>query len=105
MSGRGDLTGTAAPVPLLVNFLSQQLGQSVVDKTGLTGRYDFTLKWTPDPGTAAGPRAGDDTAPPPDTSGPSIFTAVQTDLGLKLQSAKGPVEMLVIDSVEKPDAN
>jgi uncharacterized protein (TIGR03435 family) len=105
MTGRGDLTGTGAPVPLLVNFLSQQLGRSVVDKTGLTGKYDFTLKRTPDPGTAAGPKAGDDTAPPPDASGPSIFTAVQNDLGLKLQSAKGPVEMLVIDSVEKPDAN
>jgi len=104
MSGRGDVTGTAAPVPLLVNFLSQQLGQSVVDKTGLTGRYDFTLKWTPDPGTAAGPQPGADAAPP-EASGPSIFTAVQTDLGLKLQSAKGPVEMVVIDSVEKPDAN
>lgn len=101
----GEITGTAAPVPLLVNFLSQQLGRSVIDKTSLTGKYDFTLKWMPDPGTAAGPRAGDDVAPPVDTSGPSIFTAVQTDLGLKLQSAKGPVEMLVIDSAEKPDAN
>ncbi len=103
--GRGEITGMAAPVPLLINFLSQQLGRSVIDQTGLTGKYDFTLKWTPDPGTAAGPRAGDDTAPSVDTSGPSIFTALQTDLGLKLQSAKGPVEMLVIDSVEKPDAN
>jgi bla regulator protein blaR1 len=103
--GRGEITGMAAPVPLLVNFLSQQLGRSVIDRTGLTGKYDFTLKWTPDPGAAAGPKGGDDTAPPVDVSGPSIFTALQTDLGLKLQSAKGPVEMLVIDSVEKPDAN
>jgi uncharacterized protein (TIGR03435 family) len=102
--GRGEITGMAAPVPLLINFLSQQLGRSVIDKTGLTGKYDFALKWTPDPGAAAGPKAGD-TAPPVDVSGPSIFTALQTDLGLKLQSGKGPVEMLVIDSVEKPDAN
>ena len=105
MTGRGDVTGTAAPVPLLINFLSQQLGRSVVDKTGLTGKYDFMLKWAPDPGTAAGPRAGDDAAPPVDASGPSIFTAVQDELGLKLQSAKGPVEILVIDGPEKPDAN
>jgi uncharacterized protein (TIGR03435 family) len=105
MEGRGDVAGMAAPVPLLANFLSQQLGRSVIDKTGLAGRYDFTLKWMPDPGPGAPAQPGDDAAPPPDNSGPSIFTALQNDLGLKLQSAKGPVEILVIDSVEKPDAN
>lgn len=103
--GRGELTGTAAPIAILVNQLSQQLGRSVTDKTGLTGRYDFTLKWTPDDlGVAAGQPAGPD-APTADPSGPSIFTAVQEDLGLKLQSAKGQVEILVIDHAERPDAN
>jgi bla regulator protein BlaR1 len=103
--GRGELTGKGAPVQLLVNQLSQQLGRSVIDKTGLTGRYDFALKWTPDPVGPGGPPDGPDAAPPPDPSGPSLFTAVQEDLGLKLQSAKGPVEVIVIDHVEKPDAN
>jgi uncharacterized protein (TIGR03435 family) len=100
--GRGELIGTAAPMSLLANQLSQRMGRSVIDKTGLGGRYDFTLKWTPDEGA---PPTGPDATPPADTSGPSIFTAVQEQLGLRLQSARGPVEILVIDHAEKPDAN
>ena len=103
--GRGLLTGVAADMPLLVNQLSQQLGRSVIDKTGLTGKYDFKLEWTPDPGELRFPAGGPDAPPPPDLSGPSIFTAVQEQLGLKLESVKGPVEILVIDHAEKPDAN
>lgn len=96
----GQLTGVAVPLFLLVNQLSRQLGHTVIDKTGLTGKYDFTVKWEPDSG-AFGP----DAPVAPDSSGPSIFTAVREDLGLRLQSAKGPVEIIVIDHVEKPDAN
>jgi bla regulator protein blaR1 len=103
--GRSELIGTGSPVALLANQLSQRLGRSVIDKTGLTAKYDFTLKWTPDPGPAAGKPEPDDGEPAPDPNGPSIFTAIQQDLGLKLQSAKGPVEVLVIDHAEKPDAN
>jgi uncharacterized protein (TIGR03435 family) len=94
-----------------VQQLSQQLGRTVLDQTGLKGIYDLTLKWTPDQSTAAmnqsPPGAGPapDNAPPPDTSGPSIFTAVQEQLGLKLESTKGPVEILVIDHVEQPSEN
>ena len=101
---RGEITGMAASVLLLANVLSQQTGRSVIDKTGLAGKYDFTLQWTPDPGGPA-PFGGPDAAPPPDPSGPSLFTAVQEQLGLKLQSTKGPVEILVIDHVEKPSEN
>jgi uncharacterized protein (TIGR03435 family) len=105
-NGRGHLTGTAAHMMLFVNELSQLLGRTVIDKTGLTGKYDFTLKWTPDPGMLPGFVAdGPDAPPPPDPNGPSIFTAMQEDLGLKLQAAKGPVEIIVIDHAEKPDAN
>ncbi|HEX4138280.1 MAG TPA: TIGR03435 family protein [Bryobacteraceae bacterium] len=100
--GPSELIGTASPMSLLANQLSQRMGRSVIDKTGLRGRYDFTLKWTPDQGASSG---GTDATPPADTSGPSIFTAVQEQLGLRLQSARGPVEILVIDHVEKPDAN
>jgi uncharacterized protein (TIGR03435 family) len=102
--GKGQLVGMAAPIQLLVNVLSPQLGHSVIDKTGLKGKYDFTLKWTPDP-SALPPPAGAPEGPPPDSNGPSLFTAMQEQLGLKLQSTKGPVEMLVVDHVERPSEN
>jgi uncharacterized protein (TIGR03435 family) len=103
--GRGQMIGMAAPMALLARQLSQLLGRTVIDKTGLTGKYEFTLHWTPDPGAFAGAPGGPDAAPQADLSGPSLSTAVQEDLGLKLASAKGPVEMLVIDHVERPSEN
>jgi|SRR5208337_1627287 len=109
--GRGQLTGQAIPLASLVGMLSQQLGRTVVDKTGLKGNYDFTLQWTPDqsqPAMLMGPeggKPGPDNAPRPESSGPSIFTAIQEQLGLKLESQKGPVEILVIDHVERPSEN
>jgi uncharacterized protein (TIGR03435 family) len=99
---RQKIVGTAARAPMLARVLAGRLGRSVIDKTGLTGKYDFTLEYTPDPGPLAGEQ---DAPPPPDSSGPSLFTALQDQLGLKLESAKGPVEVLVIDHAEKPDAN
>jgi bla regulator protein blaR1 len=101
--GHGQVTGTAARISLLANRLSQEVGRPVLDRTGLPAAYDFSLKWTPDPVVQLG--NGPDPATLPDTDGPSIFTAVQEQLGLKLQPAKGPVEVLVIDHAEKPDAN
>jgi uncharacterized protein (TIGR03435 family) len=98
---RGELIGTAAPLQLLVNQLSQQLWRAVVDKTGLSSKYDFTLKWTPDSKAFAPGEAADE----PDSAASSIFTAVREQLGLKLVSAKGPVDVVVIDHVEMPDAN
>jgi uncharacterized protein (TIGR03435 family) len=104
-TGRGQMTGTAVPISVL-SILSGQLGRSVIDKTGLTGKYDFTLTYTPEQGQggAFGP-PGPDAPPPPDPNGPSIFTALQEQLGLRLESAKGPVDILVVDHAEKPDAN
>jgi uncharacterized protein (TIGR03435 family) len=109
--GRGQLSGQEVPLQFLAESLSEQLGRTVVDKTGLTGAYDFTLMWTPDEsqgqmfkGPPDGKEAGDG-APPPETSGPTIFTAIQEQLGLKLESQKGPVEILVIDHVERPSEN
>ena len=66
----------------------------MTDKTGLTGKYDVILDWAPDARGAASEDAG-----------PSIFTAVQEQLGLKLGPTKGPVDVLVIDQVEKPTEN
>ena len=75
----------------------------VVDKTGLTGRYSFNIEFTPDqmPPPGATPPPGV-TLPPVNPDGPSIFTALQEQLGLKLESTRGPVETLVIDSIEQP---
>ena len=109
--GPGELTGQGIAVKFLVRLLSQQVGRDVLDQTGLKGNYDFMLKWTPEPGEGmmlAGPEGanpGAESAPPPESSGPSIFTAIQEQLGLKLEPAKGPVEVLVIDHVEKPSEN
>jgi uncharacterized protein (TIGR03435 family) len=107
--GPGQLTAQAVPMTSLTNMLSQQLHRTVLDKTGLTGKYDLELNWTPDQGAdpmfkgpEGSPQRGDAA---PDSSGPSIFTALQEQLGLKLQSAKGPVETLVIDHVEMPSEN
>jgi bla regulator protein BlaR1 len=97
--GKGQLTGNVASLPMLVTALSNQLGRPVVDRTGLTGTFDFKLEWTPDT-----PRAADADSPP-DSSGLSLFTAIQQQLGLRLEARKGPVEMLMIDRVEKPSEN
>jgi uncharacterized protein (TIGR03435 family) len=105
----GPVIGQGVPVSNLVRMLATQLGRTVVDKTGLTGNYDFTLKWAPDPGSpmfkgpGVPPAAAD--APAPDAGGPSLFTALQEQLGLKLESQKAPVEILVIDHVERPSEN
>ena len=84
----------------LADRLSTMLGRTVVDKTGLTGVYDIDVRFAPDPALQQLP-AG----PPADANGASIFTAMQEQLGLKLQAGKGPVEVIVVDSAEKPEGN
>jgi uncharacterized protein (TIGR03435 family) len=91
-----DVQGTNS-LALLAQVLADDLGRPVVDRTGIAGRYHLTLKWTPDDATSASP--ANSNAPP------SIFTALQEQLGLKLQSQKGPVQVLVVDHVEMPSAN
>jgi uncharacterized protein (TIGR03435 family) len=88
----------------LTQELSRELGRVVIDKTGIAGRYDVTLKWTPDTGSGSINSGTEGTMPPPDF-GPSIFTAIQEELGLKLESTKGPVQVLAIDHVEMPSEN
>jgi uncharacterized protein (TIGR03435 family) len=87
----------------LANLLPQHVGRPVIDRTGLTGFYDDMLKWMPDPaigtsvlGLPVIPRA------PADPDAPNIFTALQEQLGLKLEAGRGPVEVIVIDRLEKP---
>ena len=85
------------------------LGRVVVDKTALTGKYDLKLEWQPDENQVAmfqamGVPEGFG-APPPDGHGPSLFAALQEQLGLKLESQKGPVEIFAIEGVERPSEN
>jgi uncharacterized protein (TIGR03435 family) len=105
----GGLEANGVEFSSFVQMLSQQVGRTIIDKTGLKGLVDLKLQWTPEMGqrgTPFGPLpAGGDPPPASDPSGPSIFTAVQEQLGLKLESTKGPVEVLIIDSVEKPTEN
>jgi uncharacterized protein (TIGR03435 family) len=98
----GPIVAEGVSIATLVYFLSRQpLGRSVLDKTGLTGKYDFTLQWTPDDLQAATSEGG----PPLDSPWPSLFTALQEQLGLKLEPQKGPVQALVVDHAEKPSGN
>jgi uncharacterized protein (TIGR03435 family) len=106
----GQLTGQGIPIEALVVALSQEVGRIVVDQTGLKGKYDIALQSTPDRGQVMFKGLEDgkpatDNALPPDSSAPSIFTAVQEQLGLKLISTKGPVEVLAIDHIERPSDN
>jgi uncharacterized protein (TIGR03435 family) len=93
--GRGEIVATAAPVAPLIDALSVQLGRQVVDRTGLTGRYSFTLKFAP-------AQAAMDTQT---DAGPSLFTAVEEQLGLRLETTKAPVPVLVVDHIERPSEN
>ena len=99
--GPGELTGAEVPMLLLADQLSRLLGRSVVDKTALAGSYDFTLRWIPRPDEFT-PLGRPEPTPPADSSGPSIFTALEDQLGLKLQPANGLVEILVVDRAERP---
>lgn len=78
-------------------MLSLYVGRAVADRTGLTGPYDWTLEWTPD---QLLPTVGGDT--PIDPNGPSLFAAIQEQLGLRLESASGPASVLLIERAEHP---
>ncbi len=104
-TGNGPITLTVLHCPSadLASVFVPYVGRTVVDKTGLTSVYDFTLQFISDdnkavPTPGAGPAA-------PNPTAPSIFNAVEEQLGLKLESGKGPVEVIVIDHVERPSGN
>lgn len=100
-----SLTAVAAPLSGIIPMLARMLGRTVIDKTGLTGKYDISVEWAPDESQTAMLPPDAPRPAPSDAAGPSIFTALQEQLGLKLESQKGPVEMLVIDRAEKPTEN
>jgi uncharacterized protein (TIGR03435 family) len=111
----GAMRGQLVSIASLAQFLSGRLNRIVIDKTGLTGKYDFMLKWTPDRNQLQSPAGFDatssnapnsqSTTPAQDSNAPDLFTAVQEQLGLKLKSEKNSVEVVVIDHVEKPSGN
>jgi bla regulator protein BlaR1 len=121
------ITGTMS-MPFLANWLAWRVERPVLDKTGLSGTYDIQLAWTPDPdaprlpaptppppppppappsqsGSAEPTRLPHRTPPPLDPNGPSIFTAIREQLGLRLDAQRGPIEVIVIDKVERPTPN
>ncbi len=110
-NGRLRLAANDQPVSALADMLSNQLGRPVVDQTGLTGKYDIALEFQPEEGSMMrGPMGAMPPPPPPSGGGdsssdaaapPNLFTAVQEQLGLKLEPKKGPVDILVIDHIEK----
>ena len=85
------MKGSREPISILASNLGNQLGRIVLDKTGLRGVYDWMLEWNPDLTV--------------DSNRPSLFTALQGQLGLRLEAQKGQMETLVIDSVERPSEN
>ena len=105
--GTLQMESQGVTMALLAQYLSRQVDRTVFDRTGLTGRYDFKLQYWRDqnPGplyNASDTGSGAASASPPDSSAPTIFTALPEQLGLKLEAAKGPVDILVIDHIEMP---
>jgi uncharacterized protein (TIGR03435 family) len=94
--GSGHLTGVGATLRLLAGHLSVVLGRPVIDETGSDAQYDFKLEFRPE-------AAAETTSSSPDA--PSIFTAVTEQLGLRLESRKGPVPVYVVEKIEKPSEN
>jgi uncharacterized protein (TIGR03435 family) len=95
MNGSGRSAGEIATA--LSTFVTDRM---VIDRTGLAGRYDFEIRWTPDNVQAQSTAPGT-----PTRDAPSLFAALPEQLGLKLEAQRGPVEFLVIDSIDKPTPN
>jgi uncharacterized protein (TIGR03435 family) len=98
--GTASLSGVR--MDMIAQILTPYVGRPVIDKTGLTGSYTVTLKWTPEAGSVSVPPGLPAGALPLDPDAPNLFTAVQEQLGLKLENARAPLDVVVIDRVEKP---
>jgi uncharacterized protein (TIGR03435 family) len=99
--GRGRLSGQAVTMQDLADMLVGQVDRIVLDKTGLIGKFDINLEWTPE----VNPALGNDREAAPDSNGPSLATALSEQLGLRFEATKAPVPIVVIDHVERPTAN
>jgi uncharacterized protein (TIGR03435 family) len=114
--GRGNLSMTKIGMDMFVRELSRQVGKVVLNETGLTGEYKFELSFTPENGPpppgaggpggpGGGPGGPEGPGPAPGGDAPTVFTAVQEQLGLKLDARKAPVQLFIIDKLEKPEEN
>jgi len=104
----GAVNGQEVSMAQLAVTLAGRLGRPVMDQTGIRGVFDIKLEWTPDPSQAKSPETNKETPAvesPSDSSGPSIFTAVQEQLGLKLDARKVPVQIYTLEHIERPSAN
>jgi uncharacterized protein (TIGR03435 family) len=99
----GRIQFNGMPLSVFANGIAGQVGRMVIDRTGLTGNWDFELTFAPERPLGALPPGVE--PPPVDPNAPTLFTAVQEQLGLKLDATKGPVEVLVIDSIQQPIAD
>ena len=98
--GRGQYTGRGITIGSLVTYLSGTLAQPVVDRTGLTGNYNLRLRYKPDDATGASQASGNS-----QDFGPSLFSALQEQLGLKLDPAREPMDTIIVDHLERPSEN
>ena len=110
MMGRGYVLGLGVPMELIVQMLTDQLGRPVIDRTGLKGDFDFTLRWTSDEGLEPLQSQKDSNQEKigsigSDSEWPTLFTAVDEQLGLRLKGENGPAGAIAIDHVEAPSAN
>jgi uncharacterized protein (TIGR03435 family) len=106
----GSIQLTKATPATFASQLSYAVGRPVIDKTGLSGEFDFAIEWTPEAGEDGGPTTaglppGTKEQPTSNPDGASIFTAIPEQLGLRLKSGRGPVEVVVIDAAQLPTAN
>jgi len=106
-TGQRTLTATSQSMAGLASILSDIMGRPVEDRTGVEGKFDFSMAWTPDAVDGGTAVKGGKALPPPDETqvGPTIFTALQETLGLKLQTAKVSVPVVIIEKAEKASAN
>lgn len=100
-NGRGEMTGVKATMSMFAGALTRLVQRKVVDATGLKGSYSFQLRFQPE----ETPQFRDDGLAPTDIDSPSLFTALQEQLGLTLRSSRGPVEVLVVDGAQRPSEN
>jgi uncharacterized protein (TIGR03435 family) len=104
--GPGRFQGNVVTLAMFGNMLAGLVGRPVVDRTGVTGHFNITLEYTPEAGiTSVGPPDAQAQTPPAGRDAPSLFTALQEQLGLKLESTRAPVDVLVIDTVSQPTDN
>jgi uncharacterized protein (TIGR03435 family) len=101
MFGPGRMMSGGTPIEMLANGLSRLVSRVVVDRTGLTGNYESTLEFTPDQSQML-PGGLPPGIPPPPIDGPSLFTALKEQLGLRLDADHAPVRVLIVDNIEQP---